>query len=89
MKKLVALLLICLVAIATVFASGAKEDGTKSYTFAMNCEWPPLEYVDENGEIVDIIGAISKIYGEDVEFKLTLTRSTSEELDIDDINDEE
>ncbi len=47
------------------------------------------EIVDENGEIVDIIGAISKIYGEDVEFKLTLTRSTSEELDIDDINDEE
>lgn len=47
------------------------------------------EIVDENGEIVDIISAISKIYGEDVEFKLTLTRSTSEELDIDDINDEE
>lgn len=47
------------------------------------------EIVDENGEIVDIIGAISKIYGENVEFKLTLTRSTSEELDIDDINDEE
>lgn len=45
--------------------------------------------VDEDGVLVDIIDAISKIYGEDVEFKLTLTRSTSEELDIEDFEDEE
>ena len=72
MKKLVALLLICLVAIATVFASGAKEDGTKSYTFAMNCEWPPLEYVDENGEItgfeVDLIKEMSKVSGVEMKY---------------------
>lgn len=38
--------------------------------------------VDEDGEIVDLTEAIFKIYGEDVEFKLTLTRSTSEELEL-------
>lgn len=42
--------------------------------------------VDDTGEIVDLNETIYKIYGEDVEFKLTLTRSTSEELDIEEIN---
>lgn len=37
--------------------------------------------IDEEGEIVELIEAISKIYG-DNEFKLTLTRSTSEEIDV-------
>lgn len=42
--------------------------------------------VDENGEIVNLTEAISKIYGED-EFKLTLTRSTSEEVDIEELEE--
>ena len=42
--------------------------------------------IDEDGEIVDLTDAIFKIYGEDVEFKLTLTRSTSEEIDIENID---
>ena len=45
--------------------------------------------VDEDGEIVNLTEAIYKIYGEDVEFKLTLTRSTSEEIDITVLEDEE
>ena len=45
--------------------------------------------VDEDGEIVDLVEAISRIYGEDVEFKLALTRSTSEEIDINVSEDEE
>lgn len=44
--------------------------------------------VDEDGAIVDLTEAIQKIYGEDVEFKLTLTRSTSEELDIEELEEE-
>ena len=44
--------------------------------------------IDDNGEIVELTEAIYKIYGEDVEFKLTLTRSTSEELEIDDYDEE-
>ena len=42
--------------------------------------------VDEDGEIVELIDAIEKIYG-DNEFKLTLTRSTSEEVDIEDVEE--
>lgn len=38
--------------------------------------------IDDSGEVVNLVEVISKIYGED-EFKLTLTRSTSEEVDID------
>ena len=45
--------------------------------------------VDEYGVIVDLPEVFAKIYGEDVEFKLSVTRSTSEEIDIDEINDEE
>ena len=42
--------------------------------------------IDEDGEVVSLPEAISKIYGED-EFKLTLTRSTSEEVDIEDVDE--
>ena len=41
--------------------------------------------IDENGEIINIVEVAHKLYG-DGEFKLTLTRSTSEEVDI---NEEE
>lgn len=44
--------------------------------------------VDENGEIVNLTEAIAKIYGDD-EFKLTLTRSTSEEVDIEELEEVE
>lgn len=46
------------------------------------------QVVDEDGMIIELTDAIAKIYGED-EFKLTLTRSTSEEIDVDDLDDEE
>ena len=43
--------------------------------------------IDENGEEISITEVASKLYG-DGEFKLTLTRSTSEEVDINDIDEE-
>ncbi len=43
--------------------------------------------VDETGEIIDIIDVARKLYG-DGEFKLTMNRSTSEEVDITDIEEE-
>ena len=45
--------------------------------------------IDENGEEINVVEVARKLYGDGSEFKLTLTRSTSEELDINDINDEE
>ena len=38
--------------------------------------------IDENGECIDIASVASRLYGEGEAFKLTLTRSTSEEVDI-------
>ena len=45
--------------------------------------------IDENGEEINVIEVARRLYGDGNEFKLTLTRSTSEELDINDIRDEE
>lgn len=42
--------------------------------------------IDENGEIINLTEVARKLYG-DGEFKLTLTRSTSEEVDIEDIEE--
>lgn len=42
--------------------------------------------IDDNGEVVNLTEVICKIYGED-EFKLTLTRSTSEEVDIEEMEE--
>lgn len=44
--------------------------------------------VDDDGVIVDLVDTILKTYGEDMEFKLTLTRSTSEEIDVEDLEEE-
>ena len=64
MKKISALFIV-LTACFAVFASGAAE--SDGYTFATNANWPPLEYVDENGEIVgfeiDLINAMSEVSG--------------------------
>lgn len=43
--------------------------------------------IDDNGEVLNLVDIVKKIYGEDVEFKLTLTRSTSEEVDIDEVEE--
>ena len=43
--------------------------------------------IDDNGEVLNLVDIVKKIYGEDVEFKLTLTRSTSEEVDIEEMEE--
>lgn len=70
MKKTVALLLVALMAVASVFANGAQESAGKAgkeYVIAANCEWPPLEYVDENGNItgyeIELLEEIGKATG--------------------------
>lgn len=42
--------------------------------------------IDDTGEIVDLMDIIKKIYGEN-EFKLTLSRATSEEVDIEELEE--
>lgn len=65
MKKISLIVLVALFSLCSLFANGSSED--KGYTFATNANWPPLEYVDENGNIVgfeiDLINAMSEVSG--------------------------
>jgi len=63
MKKRYLALCFILIVGALLFAAGEKETAVKSYVFGSDCTWPPLEYVDEKGNIVgfeiDLVAAIS------------------------------
>lgn len=56
MKKIfTTLLLVMLITTTSIFAQGAKETSTEAdnvIVMASNAEWPPLEFVDENGDVV-------------------------------------
>lgn len=56
MKKTLAIAILIALAVALpCFAQGGKEAaGTaeKVYTVAASCDYPPLEYIDDNGNIV-------------------------------------
>lgn len=54
-KTLITLLMVITISTSTIFAQGAKESNStedKVIVMASNAEWPPLEYVDANGEVV-------------------------------------
>lgn len=67
MKKTITIILVLLLAsFIPLFSAGSKEvSTTPSYIFAANCAWPPLEFVDENGDIVgfeiDLVHEIAKV----------------------------
>ncbi|MCR5732215.1 MAG: transporter substrate-binding domain-containing protein [Sphaerochaetaceae bacterium] len=75
MKKFIAIMLIALMVAGAVFAGGAKEEASakKSYTFAGNAEWPPLEYVDENGNLVgfevELVQKIAEVEGVEIKYQ--------------------
>lgn len=69
MKK-VWIVLLCVLACGVVFAGGAKESApseAKSYVFAADATWPPLEFIDEKGNLtgfeVELMPAIGKEVG--------------------------
>ena len=63
MRKITVILITVLFCCSLLFAAGSKEAGKTGYVFGSDCTWPPLEYVDENGQIVgfeiDLVAAIS------------------------------
>ena len=68
MKKTLVLAFIALSLLAPLFANGSKEEaasGDVVYTVAASCDYPPLEYIDDNGNIVgyeiEMLDEISKI----------------------------
>jgi polar amino acid transport system substrate-binding protein len=75
MKKTGIIVLVVLMAMGSfLFAQGQKEAAEKdSYVFAGNAEWPPLEYVDEKGNVVgyevDLLKQIEKISGKEITYR--------------------
>ncbi|MBR1938317.1 MAG: transporter substrate-binding domain-containing protein [Spirochaetales bacterium] len=75
MKKIIAIMLIALMVAGVLFAGGSKEAASskKSYTFAGNAEWPPLEYVDENGNLVgfevELVQKIAEVEGVEIKYQ--------------------
>ena len=69
MKKLMVIALIAIAILAPIFAGGSKEESSseKVFTVASSCDYPPLEYIDDNGNMVgyeiDLLNEIAKITG--------------------------
>ena len=72
MKKIIILLLVLSLSLSLSFANGAKEKtDEKVYTVAVSCDYPPLEYIDENGNAtgyeVELVKAVAKEMGIKIE----------------------
>lgn len=73
MKKFLSLLLIVLLASSFIFAQGSsekKED--KVYTVAVSCDYPPLEYIDDNGNAVGYEVELVKAVAEEMGIKVEI-----------------
>ncbi|MFA6844558.1 MAG: transporter substrate-binding domain-containing protein [Sphaerochaetaceae bacterium] len=73
-KTLIALVTLMICCNFSVFANGQKEPSEKNkFVFAGNAAWPPLEYVDEKGNVVgyevDLLKEIEKISGKTIEYR--------------------
>ena len=67
-RKTVISLLVLTYLVVSGFSGGTNEaEKEKVYVFASDATWPPMEYVDENGDIVgfdiDLLAAIADISG--------------------------
>lgn len=73
MKRLSAVLFVLLIAGAMVFAGGQGETDDNVITVATDATWPPMEFIDENQELVgfdiDLMNAIADAAGFEVEFQ--------------------
>ncbi len=91
MKKVLVLLLVCVVALTCVFAVGCGGNGKETLYVYTNAGFPPYEYVNEYGEVVgvdiDIMQEIGEILGynvviNDIEFDLILNEVEKNEFAI-------
>jgi len=75
MKKSFLILLVLLISSSFLFASGQKETANKKIVFASDATWPPMEFVNESGDIVgfdmDLLAAVAKEAGFEYEVKNT------------------
>ena len=67
MKKYALIAVALILMPVMLFASGAKEDDpNREYVFATDATWPPLEYIDENGDLVGFEVELVPMIGEAV-----------------------
>ncbi|MFW6249926.1 MAG: basic amino acid ABC transporter substrate-binding protein [Alkalispirochaetaceae bacterium] len=75
MKRLSAILLVLLIASGTLFAGGQAEEDDGVITVGTDATWPPMEFVNEDQELVgfdiDLMNAIADAAGFEVEFQNT------------------
>lgn len=77
MRKVLLSIMLVALALSTVAAGGQAEetDGTPVITVATDATWPPMEFINENQELVgfdiDLMNAIAEAGGFDVEFQNT------------------
>lgn len=66
-KILFAILAMTAILVVPAFANGGSDNGEKVYVFASDATWPPMEFVDENGDIVgfdmDLLDAVAEAAG--------------------------
>lgn len=74
MKRILTVLLVLIVAVSGVFAGGGQE-GDNVITVGTDATWPPMEFVNEDRELVgfdiDLMNAIADAAGFEVEFQNT------------------
>lgn len=75
MKKFLVLVLVFAAFAAPLFAGGSQSSGEKVYVFASEVSYPPLEFIDENGDMVgfdiDLLAAIAEEAGFEYEVRNT------------------
>ena len=69
MKKLSIVLIIVLSALM-LFSCAKKEEQNKVYVFATDATWPPLEYIDESGNLTGFEVELVPMIGEKVGVKM-------------------
>ena len=77
MKRFLLVLAALLIVTAVAFSGGRREatDGARLVTLATDATWPPMEFVDENRQVVgydiDLMRAVAEAAGFQVEFRNT------------------
>jgi len=74
MKKILTIALMLIVSATVLFAGGQQEESNK-IVIASDCTWPPMEYINENKEMVgfdiDMLNAIAEAGGFEIEIRNT------------------
>ncbi|MBP3703272.1 MAG: transporter substrate-binding domain-containing protein, partial [Lachnospiraceae bacterium] len=72
-RSILCLLLILLVSTGLLFGCSQRKDEQKVLNVGTNAEFPPFEYIDENGEIDGFDAAVMRAIGEEMGYTVKFT----------------